>query len=58
MHTNGSEAKIVLWCKGADYNYYLDIGISDLHPGSAGIFKDDKIISEDSPRSPKSSEEV
>ena len=27
-------------------------------PGSAGIFEDDMIISEDSQRSPKSSEEV
>ena len=28
------------------------------YPGSAGIFEDDTIISEDSRRSPKSSEEV
>ena len=37
---------------------FSEISMWDFHPGSAEIFEDDTIISEDSRRSPKSSEDV
>ena len=37
---------------------FSEIQAWDFYPGSAGIFEDDMIISEDSRRSPKSSEDV
>ena len=37
---------------------FSEISMWDFHPGSAGIFEDDTIISKDSWRSPKSSEDV
>ena len=39
-------------------NFFWDIGVKYFYPGSAGIFEDDTIISEDFQRRPKSSEEV